>query len=107
MISGFDPLSLFLIWFFPDHKPHYGELLTDGNLIFVIHYKSPLEQTKVCLMDIFNTKGVYLYKATCPVEPQIIKNGFVYLIESSEDTGEVRVKRYRIKNWEQMKKGIN
>lgn len=92
---------------FPKHKPHFGQILNDGNWIFVTHYISPQEQRASCSMDIFNIQGYYLYKCSFPVRPQLIKNGFVYLIDTSDETGDVRVKRYKIKNWDQIKTGIN
>lgn len=91
---------------FPKHKPHYGQILADGNRIFVMENKSPQEQREVCCMDVFDIQGYYLYKCTFPVQPKLIKNGFVYMIDSSEETGDVRVKRYKIKNWDQIREGI-
>lgn len=89
---------------FPDHKPHFGKILADGEWIFVEHYKSPQDQSKTWSMDVFNTQGFYLHKCTFPLRPKIIRDGFAYLIETSEETGDVWVKRYRIKNWDQLKK---
>jgi len=89
---------------FPDHKPHFRKILANGDWIFVEHYKSPQDQSKAWSMDVFNTQGFYLYKCTFPLRPKIIRDGFAYLIETSEETGDVRVKRYRIKNWGQLKK---
>ncbi len=91
---------------FPKHKPYYGYILSDGDWIFVMQYKSPQDQREVWPMDIFDAQGYYLYKSTLPVRPQLIKNGFIYLIDSSDDSGNVRVKRYKIKNWEQIKREI-
>jgi hypothetical protein len=91
---------------FPEHKPHYGRILSDGDWIFVMQYKSPQDQREVWPVDVFDKQGYYMYKSTLPVQPQIIKNGFVYLIDSSDESGNVRVKRYAIKNWEQIKEKI-
>lgn len=91
---------------FPKHKPHYGYILSDGDWIFVMRYKSPQDQREVWTVDIFNKQGYYLYKSTLPVKPRLIKNGFVYLIDSSDESGNVRVKRYTIKNWNQIKEEI-
>jgi len=88
---------------FPKHKPYFGRILSDGDWIFVMHYRSPQDQSEVWTMDIFDNRGYYLYKGIFPIQPKIIKNGFVYLIESSDKTGNVRVKRYRIINWAQIK----
>jgi hypothetical protein len=91
---------------FPKHKPHYEYILSDGDWIFVMQYKSPQDQRKVWPVDIFDKQGYYLYKSTFPVWPKLIKNGFVYLIDSSDESGNIRVKRYTIKNWEQIKEKI-
>jgi hypothetical protein len=91
---------------FPKHKPHYGYILSDGDWIFVMQYKSPQDQREEWPMDIFDAQGHYLYKSTLPVRPKLIKNGFVYLIDSSDESGNVRIKRYKIKNWEQIKREI-
>ena len=88
---------------FPKHKPYFGRILTDGDKIFVMHYRSPQDQSKAWPIDIFDNRGYYLYEGMFPVQPKIIKNGFVYLIESSDETGNIRVKRYKIINWEQLK----
>jgi hypothetical protein len=92
---------------FPKHKPHFGKILADGDWIFVEHYKSPQEQSDVWSFDIFNTQGFYLYKLSFPLRPYLIKNGYVYLIKVLEERGDVLVKRYKIKNWNQLKTGIN
>ena len=55
-------------------------------------------------VDIFSKDGIYLYKATIPKDTYIIKSGFLYAYEVEDDT-EV-VNRYRIKNWDLIKKGI-
>jgi len=88
---------------FPKHKPHFGKILADGDWIFVEHYKSPQEQSEVWSLDVFNTQGFYLYKLSFPLRPYLIKNGYAYLIKVLEESGDVLVKRYKIKNWEQIK----
>ena len=37
------------------------------------------------------------------VLPQLIKDGFIYLIDTSDETGTTRIIRFRIKNWDQIK----
>ena len=88
---------------FPKNKPYFGQILTDSDWIFVMHYRSPQDQSEVLTMDIFNNHGYYLYEGIFPIQPKIIKNGFVYLVESSDETGNIRVKRYKINNWAQIK----
>jgi hypothetical protein len=38
--------------------------------------------------------------------PGLIKNSYLYNIEKDEDTGEVFIKRYKIKNWKQIREEI-
>lgn len=44
-------------------------------------------------------------EATLPPSTSVIKNGFLYTHELDEKEGMEYVKRYKIKNWEQIKKG--
>jgi len=88
---------------FPKHKPYFGRILTYGDWIFVMHYRSPQDQSEVWTMDIFDKHGYYLYEGIFPIQPKIIKDGFVYRIDSSDETGNIRVKRYKIINWAQIK----
>jgi hypothetical protein len=57
--------------------------------------------------DVFCQKGYYIYRTNLPLFPNIIKNGYIYNIEFNQDTGYSKIKRYKIKNWEQIKTGIN
>jgi len=33
----------------------------------------------------------------------VIKNGYAYNIDSNEETGDIRIKRFKIKNWDEIK----
>lgn len=89
---------------FPKHKPYFGGILTGGDWIFVKHYRSPQVKKEIWTTDIFSTQGYYLYTGILPVEPKLIKNGFLYSIKTSDETGITRIKRYKIENWELLKK---
>jgi hypothetical protein len=54
-------------------------------------------------VDIFSKDGYYLYKTTLPKHTHVIKNGYLYAREVEDDE---LVKRYKIKNWNQIKEGI-
>jgi len=41
-----------------------------------------------------------------PANTCVIKDGFLYAYKIDEDKAMEYVKRYRIKNWDQIKKGI-
>jgi hypothetical protein len=58
-------------------------------------------------LNIFSKDGYYLYKTFLPFSPDIVKNGVLYDRFTSEETGEVKIKRYKVKNWDQIKRGIN
>lgn len=92
---------------FPDYRPHYGPIYSDGDLIFVMMFKTPDDVSDVWLMDVFDVQGYYLFRVSLPVKPKVIKNGFIYLVDSSDETGDVKVRRYKIMNWSQIKNRIN
>jgi len=54
-------------------------------------------------LDSFSKDGYFLYKSTIPRGTYIIKDGFLYAYVMDEDSGEELVKRFRIKNWDQIK----
>jgi hypothetical protein len=91
---------------FPPHKSLFFGFMTDdlGNI-----YVSKISTIKRELSyDLFNPKGYYLYKVIMKevALPRLIKNGCIYAISMDKETGYFKVKRYRIKNWDQIKKGI-
>jgi hypothetical protein len=57
--------------------------------------------------DVFCQEGYYIYRTNLPLFPNIIKNGYIYNIEFNQDTGYSKIKRYKIKNWEQIKTEVN
>jgi hypothetical protein len=87
------------IYKFPKAKPFYLGLNTDdrGN-VYVLKYP---KEGKEFLYDLFDIKGHYLYKIKIkPLVLEVIKKGFIYTYEVSKESGYIRVKRYKIKNWE-------
>jgi len=61
---------------------------------------------RIRAFDIFSRDGYYLYKVIIPIPSDIIKNGYLYTCILNEDTGEEFAKRYKIKNWAQIKEGL-
>ena len=55
-------------------------------------------------VDIFSKDGYFLYKTILPPNTCVIKDGFLYSYDLDEDEGMEYVKRYKIKNWDQIKK---
>lgn len=93
---------------FSKYRPFYNKILSDDKgRIYVKKAKSVLEESKEIEFDIFSSDGYYLYKISLPVSASVIKNGYLYFVSASEETGVVRIKRFKIKNWNQLKTGIN
>jgi len=57
-------------------------------------------------VDVFSKEGYYLYKTTLPPNTCVIKNGFIYAYHLDEEEGLESVRRYRIKNWDEIKTNI-
>lgn len=92
---------------FPDFKPLVTSILTDdlGN-IYVFKFDREFIEKKELKYDFFNKEGFYLYRVNIPsIISFFIKNGCVYSTEYDRETGYARIKRYRIKNWDQIRKG--
>jgi len=93
---------------FPKHKPFYERIIKDDkDRIYVEKFKFLFNRSEIADFDIFSKDGYYLYKAKIPVQYSLIRHGYIYSTEYDQDTGYAKIKRYRIKNWEQIKTGIN
>jgi hypothetical protein len=89
---------------FPDHRPFfYGIASDDTGRIYVRKLKSVLDESKEDEIDIFSADGYYLYTTKLNLSRGFIKGGFLYDTSYSEETGEYKVIRYKIKNWDQIK----
>jgi hypothetical protein len=92
---------------FPKHYPFFFGFQTDDkSRIYVRKVKSPLDEYKGVYCDIFNESGYYLYRAKLP-HSGVIKNGCLYRAARDEETGYIDIKRYKIKNWDEIKEEIN
>lgn len=100
---------------FPDTFPFFNLVFSDDTgRIYVKRTRLPDEEENSMECDIFSKDGYYLYKISIPVyeiehrrSRWIVKNGYYYTIRVDEETGLETVKRYLIKNWDQIKTGIN
>jgi hypothetical protein len=93
---------------FPPHRPFfYGMTVDDKGRIYIRKARSVLDESGQAEFDIFSRDGYYLYKTFLSFNPDIIKNGLLYDRYTSEETGEVKIKRYRVMNWDQIKEGID
>jgi hypothetical protein len=61
--------------------------------------KSVFDEGQTDEFDIFNREGYYLYKTEMPFTPHFIKGGHIYHVHTDEETGEIKLIRYKIKNW--------
>jgi len=90
---------------FAKYRPFYNRILIDDNgNIYVRKLKSVFDEEKSEEFDIFNPEGYYLYKTKLPFIPHIIEAGYIYHIHTDEGTGEIRLVRYMVKNWDAFKK---
>jgi hypothetical protein len=93
------------IYPFPAHQPFYMGIKSDdkGN-IYILKYP---EEKGVFCYDLFDINGYYLYEIKMkPLILEVIKNSNIYTYEREKETGYIRVLRYKIKNWEQIKERI-
>jgi len=91
----------------PEYKPFFYFLFTDSeDRIYAKKNNARRTENVEKELDIFSKDGYYLYKTICPLTPFVIKDGFFYTRVENEDTGEVFVKRFKIKNWNKIKTGI-
>lgn len=91
-------------------RPFFDKIRIDekGN-IYAEKLKSYLSDEKGYGFDFFNNQGYYLYriKITGNISNlKIIKRGYIYSTPYNQETGYFQVKRYKIRNWEQIKEGI-
>ncbi len=92
---------------FSPARPFFWRILADDKQrLFIWRVKSVLEGSKGNEFDVFNKEGYFIYRAKIPVRPEIINNSFLYDIKEDNETGEVFIRRFRIKNWDQLKEGI-
>jgi len=91
----------------PKTKPFFKSIFSDSEgRIFVQRMPSPLSDVEIHEYDILSKDGYYLYRTTFSYKPLVIKNKYFYALVFDEETGLEFVKRFRIKNWEQIRAGI-
>lgn len=92
---------------FEENRAYFDRLLADDcQRLYVRRVKSVLDESPLCEFDVFNREGYYLYRIKLPFSPEVIRDRHLYDIFTSEETGEVKIKRYKIKNWDKIKTGI-
>ncbi|MEW6457197.1 MAG: 6-bladed beta-propeller [Acidobacteriota bacterium] len=89
---------------FSKQRPYSSNILTDETgRIYVERFKPVTEEDKGYSYDIFNKKGEYLYRSKIGFIANLIKNGYLYNISVKEEAGEIRIIRYKIENWGEMR----
>ena len=92
---------------FPAHRPFFDRIVIDEKgRIYIKKVKPVLDETKNVEFDIFNRDGYYLYRTNLPFSPEIIKNGYFYDLFTSDETGEVKIIRYKVLNWDRIKDSL-
>lgn len=92
---------------FPSYRPFFQSILVDEkNRIYVAKIMSVISKNRSIDIDVFNEQGYYLYRSNLPFVPAIIRGGDVYEIFSSEETGEIIIKKYKILNWDRIKSEV-
>ena len=99
---------------FPSHRPFFNNIYVDEKKrLLVMKVNSILEENDFTELDLFNSEGFYLYRVIIPKyrvmnphSPRIIRNGFLFDVKEDIDTGAVSIRRFNIKNWDQIKEGI-
>ncbi len=91
----------------PKYMPFFMRFFTDeeGN-VYVFRIFNIVKIEKMASFDFFSNEGYFLHRLKMPFLPRVIKDGDVYREKWDQERGFFRIKRYRIKNWEQIKKGI-
>lgn len=88
---------------FPPHRPFFNKILVDGEgRIYVAKLDSFLtenEENPAFLFDVFDKGGYFIYQLKLPFQPNLIKNGFLYFIDTESGGGAIKLRRFKILNW--------
>lgn len=89
---------------FSPYRPFFNRIFVDDlGRIYIQKMKSVLDKSKEFEFDIFGRDGIYLYKMKLPFTPQIIRSGDLFSIYREEEDGEITIRRYKIKNWPEIR----
>jgi len=96
---------------FPTKKPFYYNMITDSKMRIYVQKNNttlggPIDRREKHV-DVFSKDGHFLYKTILPVNTVQIMDGFLYAYIIDDNKGGEYVKRFRIKNWDQLITGIN
>jgi len=89
---------------FSETRPFCTNLLSDEKgRIYVERFKPVTEKGTSFTYEIFNRKGEYLYRLSLDFKIDLIKNGYICTVSIKEETGEIKIIRYKIENWNEIK----
>jgi hypothetical protein len=92
----------------PKHRPFFDRIrVDDEGRMYVRQHRSVLDESTEMSFDIFGNDGHYLYSTKIPFVPMCIRDGHMYHTTYSEKRGEVKVIRYRVKNWDRLASSLN
>jgi hypothetical protein len=92
---------------FPSSRPFFlGMIADDLQRLYLCRVKSVLDESEEQIFDVYNKDGYFIYRIKMVFLPELVKNGYLYNIEENDETGDVFIKRYKIKNWGKIKKGM-
>jgi len=91
----------------PEQKPYFFSILADSEgRIYVQRNmaatgRGPVDRENL-QADVFAKEGYFLFRTTLPPNTKVIRNGYLYAYAVDEEKGMEYVKRFRIKNWEDL-----
>lgn len=93
--------------YFSKHRAFFDKIITDDlHRVYIQRIKSVLDTTDDVEFDIFNKDGYYIYRTVLPFSPEVIRNGCIFDTQTDEETGLIKIIKYEVKNWDQIKKEI-
>jgi len=94
-------------YIFPEFKPFFSGIVLDNEgRIYVERFKLYDAEDRSRVYDLFSEEGYYIYRVKMPLPSRLIKNGCIYRTERDQETGYIKVIRYKIKNWDKIKEEI-
>ncbi len=90
----------------PPYMPFFYTVFSDSQGRIYVQTNRQGREAAEKEIDLFSRDGYFLYKTKLPAYTHVIKNGFLYAYVVDEEDAMEYVKRYKIKNWEQIKEGV-
>jgi hypothetical protein len=89
---------------FPRFRPIYSDLIVDDKDRIYLEKCNPInKQDSTYRYEVLNSEGKYLYTVLLGFKLILMNRGYIYTIQTNEESGEIRLLRYKIKNWDEIK----